>query len=406
MSQKTIICVDMDAYFASVEQKANPRLKGKPIAVIGSGARTVITTSSYEAREYGVKTGMNVHEARKLCPHIIFVVGDNRKYTDTCRELERMYYRFTPDIEVYSIDEAFLDVTGTRHLFGGPKEIGISIKRLIKDCFGINCTVGVGPNILMAKLASDLGKPDGLWQIQPEEVTSLLADMPVKELWGIGRHTEKKLEAMGIKTCGELGRTPVSILRSRFGIIGEILKEMGMGVCTRPLIITEEEPKSIGHGMTLPKDIYDREEMESYILQLSEMVGRRARGCGYVGKTLSLTLRYTDFETFTKQNTLSFYTDDTHEIYYHALAVLHTIRLKDRVRLIGVRISNIIKNPGQMSLFENAEKRKSLLNAMDEVNNRYGDFRLTWAAYNRQTEHLRVISPAWRPSGVRNVDIR
>jgi DNA polymerase-4 len=396
----------MDAYFASVEQKANPSLKGKPIAVIGSGVRTIITTSSYEAREYGVKTGMNIYEARHLCPHIIFVVGDNRKYTDTCRELEKIYYSVTPDIEVYSIDEAFLDVTGTYHLFGSPEEIGASIKLLIKDRFGINCTVGIGPNILMAKLASDLGKPDGLWRIKPDEVAPLLENMPVKELWGIGRHTEKKLEAMGIKTCGELGETPVSILRSRFGIIGETLKEMGVGVCTRSLIITEGEPKSIGHSMTLPRDVCDREEIESYILQLSEMVGRRARGCGYIGKTLSLTLRYTDFETFTKQTTLPFYTDDTHKIYCHILPVLYKIRLKNKVRLIGVRISNIIKDPGQMSLFEETERRKSLLNAIDEVNNRYGDFKLTWAAYLRQIERPHVISPAWRPSGLRNVDIR
>jgi DNA polymerase IV len=406
MNEKIILCIDMDAYFASVEQKANPRLKGKPVAVIGSGVRTIITTSSYEARKYGVKTGMNVYEARKLCPHIIFVVGDNLKYIDTCRELQKIYYRYTPDVEVYSIDEAFLDVTGTCHLFGSPREIGIFIKQLIKNRFGINCTVGIGPNILMAKLASDLAKPDGLWQIKPEEITPLLEDMPIKELWGIGMHTEKKLQAMGIKTCGELGKTPASILRSRFGIIGEILKEMGMGACTRPLITTEEEPKSIGHSMTLPKDICDREEIESYILQLSEMVGRRARVSGYVGKTLSLTLRYTDFETFTKQTALSFYTDDTHAIYCHALSVLRMIRLKDRVRLIGVRISNIIKNTGQMSLFEDAERRKSLIKAMDEVNDRYGDFKLTWAAYMRQIECPHVISPAWRPSGSRNVDVR
>ncbi|MCX5813714.1 MAG: DNA polymerase IV [Proteobacteria bacterium] len=406
MNPKIILCIDMDAYFASVEQKANPCLKEKPIAVIGSGARTIITTSSYEARGYGVKTGMNVYEARKLCPHIIFVVGNNRKYIDTCRELEKIYYKVTPDVEIYSIDEAFLNVTGTCHLFGSPEEMGVSIKRLVKNRFGINCTVGIGPNILMAKLASDLAKPNGLWEIKPEEVTPLLENMPVKKLWGIGMHTEKKLEAMGIKTCGELGRTPVSILRSRFGIIGETLKEIGMGVCARALITTEEEPKSIGHGMTLPKDICDREEMESYILQLSEMVGRRARGYGYMGKTLSLTLRYTDFETFTKQTTLPFYTDDTHKIYRHVLSVLHKIRLKDRVRLIGVRISNIIKNPRQMSLFEDTERRKSLLKAMDEVNNRYGDFKLTWAAYMRQIECPRVISPAWRPSGLRNVDIK
>ena len=175
---KTIICVDMDAFFASVEQKTNPRLQGKPIAVIGSGGRTVVTTSSYEARAYGVKTGMNIYEARKHCPHIIFVVGDNEKYTYTCGELEKIYRRFTPDVEVYSIDEAFLDITGTSHLFGGPEAVGTIIKDLVKKRFGINCTIGIAPNILIAKLASDLAKPDGLKQIRPEDIPCLLYTSP------------------------------------------------------------------------------------------------------------------------------------------------------------------------------------------------------------------------------------
>jgi len=403
---KIIICVDMDAFFASVEQRANPRLRGKPIAVIGSGGRTVVTTSSYEARAYGVKTGMNVYEARKHCPHIIFVVGDNEKYTYTCGELEKIYRRFTPDVEIYSIDEAFLDITGTNHLFGGPEAVGTTIKELVKKRFGINCTIGIAPNILIAKLASDLAKPDGLKRIRPEDVPSLLENLPVKELWGIGRQTEKKLEAMGIKTCGELGRTPVSILRRRFGIIGEFLKAMGMGMCMRPIGVDEGEVKSIGHGMTLPKDIYDRNEIASYILQLSEMVGRRARRHGYAGKTLSLTIRYPDFETITKQSTLPAPTNDTHTIYRGALSILDAIRLRDRVRLLGVRLSNITHESGQMSLFGETERRKNLLNAMDSINDRYGEFSLIWASYLRTLEPPAVISPAWRPSGVKNIHIR
>jgi DNA polymerase-4 len=403
---KTIICVDMDAFFASVEQKANPKLRGKPIAVIGSGDRTVVTTSSYEARAFGIKTGMNVYEARKLCPHIIFVVGDNEKYTYTCGELEKVYRRFTPDVEVYSIDEAFLDITGTQHLFGGPEKIGAALKDIVKKRFGINCTIGIAPNILIAKLASDLAKPDGLRCVKPEEIEPILEDLPVKEIWGIGRQTEKKLEAMGIRTCGELGRTPVSILRRRFGIIGEILKAMGMGIYTRPLVVNEEEPKSIGHGMTLPKDIYDRKEIASYILQLSEMVGRRARKYGYTGKTLSLTVRYSSFETITRQSTLPIPTNDTHVIYRGALSILDKIRLTDRVRLLGVRLSNIMSEPDQMFIFGEMERKRSLLSAVDAVNDRYGEFSLMWASYIKTVEPPAVISPAWRPSGVKNVHIR
>ncbi|MEK6657231.1 MAG: DNA polymerase IV [Nitrospirota bacterium] len=399
---KIIMCIDMDAFFASVEQQANPHLRGRPIAVVGSGARTVITTASYEARRFGVKTGMNIYEAKKACPHLIFVTGDNEKYTHTCRELTKIYAQFTPDMEVYSIDEAFLDITTTHHLFGGPEAIGASIKKIIRDRFGINCTVGIGPNILIAKLASDISKPDGLRWIRPDDVPDVLERLPVKELWGIGSKLSERLSALGIKTCGELGRASASLLRNRFGIIGETMKLMGMGICSRPVVSEDEEPKSIGHSMTLPKNIGDRDEIKAYILKLSEMVGRRARRYRYSGRKVSLTLRYPDFETFTKQTTLSQYANDTHIIYKSAVDILSRIRLKDKIRLIGICLSNItIDEPHQPSLFEDERRRKSLLNIMDAVNDRYGDFKLTWASYVMQERGAGVISPAWRPAGVR-----
>ncbi|MBI5044015.1 MAG: DNA polymerase IV [Nitrospirae bacterium] len=396
------MCVDMDAFFASVEQQANPHLRGKPIAVTGSSARTVITTASYEARKFGVKTGMNIYEAKKACPHLILVTGDNEKYTHTCKELTKIYNRFTPDVEVYSIDEAFLDITTTHHLFGGPEAIGISIKKIIKDRFGINCTVGIAPNILIAKLASDISKPDGLRWIRIENVEGILENLLVKELWGIGSKISERLAALGIKTCGELGRASASLLRNRFGIIGETLKLMGMGICSRPVISDEEEPKSIGHSMTLPKNIGDRDEIKAYILKLSEMVGRRARRYRYSGRKVSLTLRYPDFETFTKQTTLSQYANDTHIIYKSAADILGRIRLRDKIRLIGVCLSDIkTDKPSQPSLFEIERRRKELLNIMDAVNDRYGDFKLTWASYIMQEKDTGVISPAWRPAGIR-----
>jgi DNA polymerase-4 len=403
---KIIMCIDMDAFFASVEQQSNPKLRGKPIAVLGSGGRTVITTRSYEARKYGVKTGMNIYEAKKVCPHIIFVIGNNEKYTHTCKELQKIYLQFTPDIEVYSIDEAFLDITTTHHLFGGPEALGNSIKTQIKKQFGITCTGGIAPNILIAKLASDIAKPDGLKWIKPEQVESVLEDLPVKELWGIGSGLTAKLEALGIRTCGELGRASASLLRNKFGIIGEHLKAMGMGLCNRPLIVQEEDPKSIGHSMTFPKDLSDRKEIEAEILKLSELVGTRARRYGFIGRKASLTVRYPDFETFTKQTTLYDYTNHTHEIYKNASSILNSIRLKDRVRLLGVCLSSLIKDCNQMLLFEDKRREKALLQAMDAVNDKYGDFKLIWATYLKQLEPPRVISPAWKPSGIRNIDVR
>ncbi|MCX8023469.1 MAG: DNA polymerase IV [Syntrophorhabdaceae bacterium] len=378
--EKIIMCIDMDAFFASVEQKSNPRLLGKPVAVIGSGSRTVITTASYEARRFGVKTGMTVYEARRLCPDLILVRGNSEKYIDTCRELEGIYRDFTPHLELYSIDEAFLDITRTHHLFNGPERVAALIKGRIMDRFGITCTVGIGPNLLIAKLASDMAKPDGMKWIKIEDVGRLLEELPVGELWGIGPATEKALNMMGIKTCGQLGRTPVSVLRSRFGILGESLKTMGMGIWTRPLITGEERPVSVGHSLTLPRDVWKREEMESWILLLSDKVARRARGYGYEGRTVSLTLRYPDFETFTKQKGLHTPTNDTHQIYRQVLSILDSIRLRDRVRLIGVRLSGLTRESNQMSLFSGLERRKALFKAIDTINNRYGELSLAWAA--------------------------
>jgi DNA polymerase IV len=403
---KIILCVDMDAFFASVEQQVNPELKGKPIAVTGAGDRTVITTSSYEARQYGVKTGMTPYEAKKLCPHIIFVVGHNKLYAEICGKLEKICERFTPDIETYSIDEIFLDVTGSHHLFGGPEELAHTIKKTVKEELGINCTVGMGPNILIAKLASDLAKPDGLRWIPKNMVSSALQPLPVKKLWGIGRHTEEKLRAMGIRTCEELGAAPLSVLTKKFGVLGGQLKAMGNGILDRPLESAARDPKSIGHSRTFSKDIWHREDIEPQLLRLSEMVGRRARRYGYKGKRVTLTVRYTDFKTFTRQSTLDTYTNDTGEIYRTTLTILEGIRLVKSIRLLGVSLSSFGNNE-QMTLFEKTDRkdREALLKAMDTVNEKFGEDKITWASTLNQEKGHNVISPAWRPSGVRKSDV-
>jgi len=214
----------MDAFFASVEQRDNPALRGKPIAVAGAGERTVITTSSYEARAYGVKTGMTTYQAKKLCPHIIFVTGNNKKYAEICTMLSEICLRFTPDIEIYSIDEVFLDITGSHHLLNGPENLGRAIKNTVKKELDITCTVGIGPNVLIAKLASDLAKPDGLRWIDENTIPSVLEILPVKKLWGIGSHTEEKLRAMGITTCGDLGQAPLSLLSKGLALWENVLR--------------------------------------------------------------------------------------------------------------------------------------------------------------------------------------
>jgi DNA polymerase IV len=397
----------MNAFFASVEQQSNPELRGKPIAVIGAAKRTVLTTCSYEARAFGVKTGMNTWEARQKCPELIFVVGNNRKYTYTSTQIINIMREYTPLVEVFSIDEAFLDVTGCLGLFGSAERIVHLIKARIRHQFGITCSVGIAPNKLLAKLASDMQKPDGLTVIKPEEIAAVLERVPIKDLCGIGAKTNQQLTNFGIKTCGELGRFPVDILKRKFGVTGERLHFMGLGVDNSPVIPDEEaeEVKSVGHSTTLEKDITERSEIQMYLLQLSEMVGRRARRYQVAGKTVTLTVRYPDFTTFSKQESRVTHTNNSEEIYLAALKILDSIDLAQPIRLLGVKISNLRQHTEQLPLFP-AERKKALLaSAMDEVNNKFGDFAVTFGSLLGQDTGSKVISPAWRPEGVRSVDV-
>ena len=402
MNARTVMHFDMDAYFASVEQQCNPVLRGKPIAVIGSGARTVVTTASYEARKSGVKTGMTVFEVQRLCPEIIFVEGNNAKYTDTCAELARLYRQFTPLVEVFSVDEAFLDVTGSLALFGSARAIAQRIKAKIRRTFVLTCSAGIAPNKLLAKLASDLHKPDGLFEIAPAEVAAFLERLPVSKLCGIGEKLAGRLSALGIRTCGELGRTSPALLRHRFGIVGEVLHRMGRGEDESPVVALGSEPdaKSIGHSMTFSRDIYQQDILDAYLLQLAEMVGRRVRNSGFLGRTVSLTVRYADFTTFTRQHSLRDPVQGSLEIYRAAKQILRSIRLQQAIRLLGVTLSSLSRHAGQMPLFPEEQRWQMITRTMDRINNKHGDFAITWGSLLNRYHHPGVISPAWRPEGV------
>lgn len=405
---RVIMHLDMNSFFASVEQQANPELQGKPIAVIGRG-RTVVTTASYEARAFGVKTGMNTWQAKQACPQIIFVVGDNRKYADTSTHIMRMMCEYTPLVEVFSIDEGFLDLTGSLSLFGSAKRVAYLLKARIHHELGLTCSIGIAPNKLLAKLASDMQKPDGLTIIPPDKVTEVLENLPVKELCGIGSKVEKQLARFGIQTCGQLGRYSVESLKRHFGVIGERLNQMGRGIDRSPIVPPEdeEEVKSIGHSMTLDRDISGRENLLKYLLQLSEMVGRRARRYGVEGKTIHVTVRYDDFTTVGRQQTRTDPTNQTAAIYRMAIAILDTLYLSQPVRLLGVRITNLIHKGEQMSLFEENHRTTKATAAMDEANSRFGDFTVTYGSILETEEKgSHVISPAWRPDGIRCVDVK
>ena len=410
MANRIIMHIDMNAFFASVEQAANPELRGKPIAVIGSGGRTIVTTASYEARAFGVKTGMAVWEAKRHCPDIILVVGDNRKYTHTSAQIIKMMRDYTPLVEVFSIDEGFLDVTGSLGLFGTPERIAYLLKARIKQSFDLTCSIGIAPNKLLAKLASEMKKPDGLTIIKPEDVSIVIENLPIGDLCGIGKKMEKHLNLLSIKTIGQLGRFPVDILRRKFGVIGERLCVMGRGIDDSPVIPVEEEEevKSVGHSMTLRKDVSRRVDVLKYLLQLSEMVGRRARRYGVAGKTVTLYVRYADFFTsFGKQDTLHQHINLSEDIYQAAVAILDTVTLEQPVRLLGVRLSNLKYHGEQLPLFPEERRKANMVATMDEVNNRYGDFSVTFGSLlDTEEKGSHVISPAWRPEGVRCVDVK
>ena len=310
-------------------------------------------------------------------------------------------------VEVYSIDEAFLDIIGSLRLFGGAEAIARGIKARIKNEFGLSCSIGIAPVKLMAKLASDMQKPDGLTIIKQEGISKLLEDLRVDKMTGIGRKTAKYLARLGIFTCGELARFPVSVLRERFGIVGEYLHNMALGIDDSPVtpMGKDEVVKSVSHSATLEKDITSRMEIRRHILRLSEMVGRRARRYRYSGRTVSLVLRYSDFTTFSRQRSINEYIDQGRDIYLTAARILEGLRLKLPVRLVGVCLSNLTRCRHQLELFDPQQKKIRSVKAMDKINDRYGEFSITYAMLMNCLKHSKVIPPSYRPSGLRRVDV-
>ena len=406
---KTILHVDMNAFFAAVEQQSNPALRGHPVAVTGSEKRSIILTATYEARAFGVKTGMTHYEAFERCPQLTLVPANNRLYTHVSSQIMAMLKNYTPLVEVFSVDEAFLDISGSLTLFGSAERIAYLIKSRIKARFGITCSIGIAPNKLLAKLASEQKKPDGLTVYLPEDVPRVLETMPIQELCGIGRRLGHQLQTLGIMTCGDLRRYPVEILRRKYGIIGDRLNAMARGIDPSPVIPDEESApvKSVGHSRTLRDDLEDREAICAFLLQLSEMVGRRARRYRVSGRVVTLTLRYADFTTMSRQQIQPGYLDSSEDIYHASVRILDELCLEQPVRLLGVRLSSLRTNVGQLPLFAEERRRYLLTEARDSANDRFGEFTVMFGSLLEQNgKGSHVISPAWRPEGVRNVEVQ
>ena len=359
MSRK-IIHIDMDAFYASVEQRDHPAYKGLPVIVGGEAEkRGVVSAASYEARVFGVHSAMPTSQARRLCPQGIFLPVRMRRYREVSEQIFQILKKFTPLIEPLSLDESFLDVTGSEKLFGPALKIASDIKHKIRETTGLTASAGIAPNKFLAKIASDLKKPDGLVEIQPEQVHQFLLDLPIAKLWGVGKSTEETLKGMGILTAGQLAAYPVERIQAKLGKFGLDLVALAKGEDNRP-VVSESEAKSISQEETFTPDLAGLEAVKKILLDQSERVGWEMRKQKMKGYTVHLKVRYPDFSLTTRSATLPTPTDQGIEIYQTVLKLLDkTEALKKRARLLGVGISNLCRrdDPQQLFLFDSSRKK-------------------------------------------------
>jgi DNA polymerase IV len=371
---RTILHVDMDAFYASVEQRDNPDLQGKPV-IVGADPheRGVVSAASYEARKFGVHSAMPSRTAHKLCPQGIFVFPNMRKYSEVSRQIIVILEGFTPLVEPLSIDEAFLDVTGAARMFGDAITIARRIKSEIRSQTGLTASVGVAPNKFLAKLASDLKKPDGLVVITEEDKVQMLAPLPVSRIWGVGKVTGKRLQELGIQTIGDLQHFPIEELRQWFGNTAAHLNALALGEDDRA-VETDGESKSISSEHTFDVDTADMDQIKSCLLEQCDEVGSRLRQEKVAARTVQLKLRYSDFTTVTRRRTLPNPTQDEMMLYEVTGQLLDAEKIKGKcIRLIGVGGSNLVSPEVQSDLFgQEDEKRTRLAKAVDELRGKLG----------------------------------
>lgn len=349
-----ILHVDMDAFYASVEQRDFPELRGKPVVVGGGSVRGVVTAASYEARQYGVRSAMPGRRAKELCPHAIFVRSRHDYYASIGREVREIFRRFTPVVQPLSLDEAFLDVSGVLRLHGDPETIGRAIKQTIRDEVGLNASVGIAPLKFVAKIASDFDKPNGFVIVRDDELQSFLDPLDVSRLWGVGKVGQEKLTRLGYRHVHDLRVKSCETLRHQLGSWGEHLWKLANGIDERKVVV-DHLAKGIGHERTFEEDLTDAESLTSVVSYLSEQTARRLRNARRFSSKVTLKYRRDDFRTFTRAKKLPQPTDSTSEIFQVATALLMEMRSRQPrgVRLIGVSLGSLseIDAPQQMSLF-------------------------------------------------------
>ena len=372
-----ILHVDMDAFYASVEERDQPTLVGKPVIVGGTPeGRGVVAAANYVARKFGVHSAMPAATAKRLCPHAVFLRSRMAYYAEVSEQIRTIFEHYTPLVEPLSLDEAFLDVTGSEPLFGSAVGIGHRIKQDIRDHLNLVASVGVAPNKFLAKIASDLEKPDGFVIVEPGQEQQFLDPLPVGRLWGVGRVTGRVFDKLGIHTIGRLRQVPIELLRHHFGNSAEHLWNLAHGIDERR-VIPEREAKSISHETTFAQDIEDVEILRAWLLELSEQVGCRMRRHGLRGRTVNLKVRFGDFSTVTRAQTLPEATNVTQEIWQTVSQMLAermpARRLK--VRLLGVGMSGLTdRELAQLSLFPEAEHERDsrLDNVADRIKEKFG----------------------------------
>ena len=372
-----ILHVDMDAFYASVEERDRPELVGKPVVVGGTPeGRGVVAAANYEARRFGVHSALPAATAVRRCPHAVFLRPRMSHYAKVSDQIREVFHRFTPLVEPLSLDEAFLDVTGSEALFGPSIEIGRRIKREIREELELTASVGVAPNKFLAKIASDLEKPDGFVVVEAGCEQAFLDPLPVSRLWGVGRATGQALDGLGVQTIGDLRRLPESQVCRRFGRHGDHLWKLAHGIDDRR-VVPDREAKSISHETTFSGDVTDMQILRSWMLSLTEQVARRLRKHSLRGTTVQIKVRYGDFQTITRAVTLPQATDITEEIWQAAADLLET-RLPDRalrVRLIGVGVTGFTTTgTRQATLFEDEsrEVQSRLDRTVDQLRDRFG----------------------------------
>jgi DNA polymerase-4 len=378
---RKIIHVDMDAFFAQIEQRDNPEYKNKPLIVGGPLNRGVVSTASYEARKYGVHSGMPLSRAKRLCPRGLYIPVDMEKYLRESARIRDIFYKFTPLVEIIGCDEGFLDVTGCEKLFGSSLEIARKIKGSIYENTNLTSSAGLGPNKFLAKLASNMGKPNGLTILEnTNRVLSKIRKLPVSYIWGVGHVTDKELRSMGIETIGDLVDTPVELIEARFGELGTIMHQMSRGIDNRK-VVPNREVKSIGREITYRRDIDDISVLNSTLLLLSQKIARNMRYKGYRGKVITLKLRFSDFATISRRTTLKEYTFGIFDIHRAALKLLKSVDLNRRkIRLIGISVSKLNNTFGFAELIEDSRSRdENLTEAIDIISRRFGENKLTLA---------------------------